>query len=243
MARLPVLRAIAYVAEALRFRILHDEISVGRLVADYSAWRQSLKRPRETVLVPRPWITFGAIHFVESRLDPRARIFEFGAGGSTLFWASRAREVYSVEHDPDWSRQVAHATSALGLRNVTILLVEPSVSSHAKHDDPADPDAYRSSDPQFADRTFRDYAAAIDRYPDGWFKVVLHDGRARPPCFKHAVRKLAPGGLLILDNAERLHYGSIERTLDDLGWRRRDFSGPAPHNQHFWKTTTWDRRE
>lgn len=51
---------------------------------------------------PLPWYTYPAIRAIEPRLRDDLAVFEFGSGNSTLWWASRARAVRSVEHDEDW---------------------------------------------------------------------------------------------------------------------------------------------
>ena len=51
---------------------------------------------------PLPWFTYGAIHFLEDRVRSDMRVFEYGSGNSTHWFAKRAREVVSVEHDGDW---------------------------------------------------------------------------------------------------------------------------------------------
>ena len=51
---------------------------------------------------PVPWITYPAIMFFE-QLDLRSwRIFEYGSGNSTLYWASRVQEIASVESSRDY---------------------------------------------------------------------------------------------------------------------------------------------
>lgn len=49
-----------------------------------------------------PWITFKAIKWLEDNITKKMRVFEFGAGGSTLFFADRVKEVISVENDEKW---------------------------------------------------------------------------------------------------------------------------------------------
>lgn len=51
---------------------------------------------------PLPWITYPAIEFIHRRIKPEMSVFEYGSGGSTLWWAKRVSEVISVEHDRDW---------------------------------------------------------------------------------------------------------------------------------------------
>ena len=55
---------------------------------------------------PLPWITYPAIEFIKRRIQPSMSVFEYGSGGSTIWWANRVREVISVEHDRDWFEKV-----------------------------------------------------------------------------------------------------------------------------------------
>src|SRR5688572_9711262 len=59
-------------------------------------------RPRYLLNHAAPWITFDAIDFLKARARPDMRVFEFGSGGSTLFWASLGAQVTSIEHNPAW---------------------------------------------------------------------------------------------------------------------------------------------
>lgn len=72
---------------------------------------------------PIPRITYGALHALE-RIPSTARIFEYGSGYSTLWWAHRAAEVVAVEHDAAWADWVrARGPAAL-------VLHEPRGSSY-----------------------------------------------------------------------------------------------------------------
>jgi predicted O-methyltransferase YrrM len=72
---------------------------------------------------PIPRITYSALHVLEG--TPRtARVFEYGSGYSTLWWATRSAEVVAVEHDEAWAEWVrARGPSAL-------VLHEPRGSSY-----------------------------------------------------------------------------------------------------------------
>jgi hypothetical protein len=50
----------------------------------------------------QPWLTYPMIEFLNGLDFASKRIFEFGAGASTLYWAKRAHEVVSVEFDRSW---------------------------------------------------------------------------------------------------------------------------------------------
>lgn len=61
---------------------------------------------------PLPWITYPAIEFLKRRIKPDMSVFEYGAGGSTLWWAKHVREVVSVEHDVEWFQKIKHTVGA-----------------------------------------------------------------------------------------------------------------------------------
>lgn len=51
---------------------------------------------------PIPWYTYPAIEYL-SQFDYRdKKIFEYGCGYSSLFWAQRAKQVVSIEDNPSW---------------------------------------------------------------------------------------------------------------------------------------------
>jgi hypothetical protein len=55
---------------------------------------------------PLPWITYPAIEFLK-QLDLRDKtVFEYGCGGSTVFWSRVAKHVISVEHNQEFYREI-----------------------------------------------------------------------------------------------------------------------------------------
>ncbi len=49
-----------------------------------------------------PWFTYPAIDFLTQFDYSDKTVSEWGAGLSTLFWSSRAKQVVSVESNPEW---------------------------------------------------------------------------------------------------------------------------------------------
>ena len=49
-----------------------------------------------------PWFAYAAIDFLETFLQPHMTVCEYGSGGSTLFFAARAKSVFSIEDNPKW---------------------------------------------------------------------------------------------------------------------------------------------
>ncbi|MDD5218185.1 MAG: hypothetical protein PHN49_00610 [Candidatus Omnitrophica bacterium] len=190
----------------------------------------------------QPWLTYAAIEFLEQVLTSEMRLFEYGAGGSTLFYAGKVREVFSVEHDRRWYEKVAGKLNQIGYQNCCLKLIEPEPASGTVGQSASDPDAYVSGAAAYRDKTFKAYARAIEEHPEQYFDVIVIDGRARPSCFKHAVKRLKPRGFLVLDNSERDRYASIHQTLNPGVWAKKEFWGPGPYNLCFWKTSIWQNR-
>ncbi|MBL7952454.1 MAG: hypothetical protein JNM62_12135 [Flavobacteriales bacterium] len=173
-----------------------------------------------------PWLTFPALDLLGDLVKPTDRVFEYGGGGSTLYWMDHAAEVVTAEHHPEWFVALEKKMAAEREGAWTGHHIAAQSGTLVASPDPADPAHYASSDPAYAGEHFRDYVQCIDRYADKSFDIVLVDGRARTSCVRHAIPKLKQGGLLILDNAEREHY--TIRNADVLAKCTILLSGMAP---------------
>ncbi|WP_052382285.1 class I SAM-dependent methyltransferase [Paraburkholderia kururiensis] len=65
----------------------------------------------------QPWLTYPLIEYLSGFDFSGKDVFEFGAGASTMFWASRARAVVSVEFDRGWYETLKNRVPP----NVTLL--------------------------------------------------------------------------------------------------------------------------
>jgi hypothetical protein len=74
-----------------------------------TGWINSFKKgmPLDKDHNPIPWFTYSAIEFLSERLNKTMKVFEFGSGNSTLFFASRVSSVESVEHDRNWYEKMS----------------------------------------------------------------------------------------------------------------------------------------
>lgn len=93
---------------------------LGRRYLGGVGWTRSRKVAKSVDATgsPVPWFTYAATDFLQSRIPTHLRVFEWGAGGSTLWWAQRTAEVVTCEHDPDWYNEVLRVQPS----NVTIIL-------------------------------------------------------------------------------------------------------------------------
>jgi hypothetical protein len=230
-------RILIYVKMSLRtFRERPSWATLKGIIQYFPSWWQYLRPARNSVSDHMPWISFPAINFLIKNLTPDMRLFEYGSGGSTLFWSARVKEVICVEHNPTWYQKISNEFRSTGLDNIDYILQTGEADEHFQLKSPDNPGDYISSDALLAGQSFEKYVRQIDRFPDGYFNVVIIDGRARPSCIEHAQRKVDEGGFMIVDNSERDHYSRALK-LDKKKWIRKDFAGPAPYNYHFSTTT------
>lgn len=175
-----------------------------------------------------PWFTYPAIEALKNWDLSGKRVFEYGSGYSTLFWASRAQEVISVEHNPQWHQKIARLAPA----NAKIILAP---IDETKND-------YHPSAETLAE--LADYAEAIDRV-EGRFQIIVIDGYARSReryrCARAALPHLDDNGLVILDNSDWLPATAM--FLREAGLIEVDLSGPVPGNEHHQTTSFFFTRQ
>lgn len=77
-------------------------------------WFNSFKsgNPVDKANNPIPWFTYPAVEFLTERLNNTMKVFEFGSGNSTLFFAERANQIISVEHNKDWYNKISKQSPA-----------------------------------------------------------------------------------------------------------------------------------
>jgi predicted O-methyltransferase YrrM len=176
-----------------------------------------------------PMMPFRAIAWLRSFLRPGLEVFEYGSGGSTLFFATRVDRLVSVEHDPEWYARTEERLGTLPLRDCTYLLQRPDEGAN---------EHFASTDHRYRGMNFESYVRAIDAYPEGAFDLVVVDGRARTACMRLAMPKIKRGGFLLLDDSYRGEYSEAMNALG--GFRRTDFRGLAPYNTDLGQTSIWE---
>lgn len=69
-----------------------------------AGWFQSAAKsmPVDAKGNERPWYTYSFMSFLEARILPTMRVFEYGSGNSTIWWSSRVASVVACEHDESW---------------------------------------------------------------------------------------------------------------------------------------------
>lgn len=135
-----------------------------------------------------PWWTRQAITWMDEYLTKDMNVVEWGAGSSTLWLAQRVGYVTTMEHDDKWSDFVSKALREANMPDRWQLLGRPLCSLYVSEA----------------------IAYAVKR---GEVNAVIVDGRMRVNCCERAMNVLMPGGILLLDNAERKEYAKARALL------------------------------
>lgn len=198
--------------------------------------RTVVSHQAENAAGPIPWITYPALRMLERVVQPHFRVFEYGAGNSSLWWADRVAEVVSVEHDPAWAELVA----ARAPSNLTVVpqpfgaaidtdrraRLDAFLAAHP--DPPLSGDLRRDIGDGLVWEPFAAYLTELTRHPAGTFDVIVVDGMARAPAAWLAARFVKPAGFVVFDNADRWQYNAGYEALLAAGFARFDFYGTRP---------------
>lgn len=160
-----------------------------------------------------PWISPDAIRALSRLLNNEMIGFEYGSGGSTIFYSKLLKSVHSVEHYEPWFDKVGTMLSTLEISNAKLDLILPNVPVDQQHLSSKAQISMTPEDYPVKDAVFDKYVRAIDKYADLSIDFVSIDGRARVSCAERAIPKLKSGGILLLDNAERARYKKIHSLL------------------------------
>jgi hypothetical protein len=159
-----------------------------------------------------PWFSFAAIRVLQNSLNGTERVFEYGSGGSTFFFAHRSAQVLSVEDDPAWHGLVASKLARRGVTNAQVEL-------HPMVDD---------------ERSTFLASSFSQRIRAAFWDVIVVDchcghnasqyGEIRPAALELAMTQLNPGGMIVLDDSWMFPQLLTPRP----GWHIKDYVGCGP---------------
>ncbi|MCB0332150.1 MAG: hypothetical protein KDD55_01555 [Bdellovibrionales bacterium] len=143
-----------------------------------------------------PWLTYSAIDELSSYLTKEHRVLEWGAGGSTRYFASRVGRVYSKETDSHWYELLQKTISE---QTHVTLSYEPL---QRDGDGTINPTKYLSIPPEpFS--VFLIDGVVYDEL--GHLQIPQKDKpplELREACFAVAEANVPEGGLIIVDDAQ-----------------------------------------
>jgi hypothetical protein len=221
----------------------------GQTYLEKRGWFESLDgipRNKEGLV---PYITYPAYRQLERLIRPGSRVFEYGCGASSLWWASRAAEVISVEHDAAWAARVTESAPA-NLTILTRVMDEPCSEERQAAaagffadppELPVSPNHEHNIMHGLLNVEFTAYATEITAYEPASFDLIMVDGMARALTAWLAARYVKPDGIIVFDNTDRWQYNGAYRMLAAAGFRRIDYYGPGPINRQEWCTSLFVR--
>lgn len=185
-----------------------------------------------------PWVVYEAKVWLDNFLKEDMIVFEWGSGGSTLYFCKQVKKIISVEHNKEWFNQVSIALDEEKIKNCDYYLIKPKRNIILKYFSYCSILYNSKTFLEYKDFSFKNYVKKIDEYEDGSLDFVFIDGRARIACIAHAIKKIKKGGFLMLDNSERKDYSSAIVKLKKF--KRIDFFGHGPYLEDLWQTTVWE---
>ncbi len=208
----------------------------------YSHWKKTLVEGKSSLDFGLPWFTFQAIDYIDQHLPEGARVFEFGGGGSTVFFQKKKCLVYTVEHHKEWFENISKSfQSSTPVWNG--FLIEAEAGDLVSQPEIGNPLHYTSDDEGYKHKNFKSYATKIDGFENGFFDLVLVDGRSRPSCVFHSIDKIKKGGYLVIDNSEREYYNAyFNANFASQFEKVLDVYGPVPYITWFHKTTIYRKK-
>jgi predicted O-methyltransferase YrrM len=165
---------------------------------------EGARRKLTRAIPPQPWIPYPAIRRLAVLLRPEWRVLEYGSGASTVWLATRAQRITSIEHDRRWYKLIC---AALGPSSYSV--------DYRLIDSEADGSAYWR----------------LSGGDEQAFDLVIVDGIHRAECMRSAVIAVRPGGLIYLDNidsAGRDAYAILSDAVSRVGGTIELFTGFPP---------------
>lgn len=226
-----------YRGNIVKFNRHYPELACPLSVWKYfPRWYQSF-REAETFPGKRvPWITLPALEFLGRQIKGGEQVFEYGMGGSTLFWMDKGCRVVSVEHDPEWYEKVQRLIADNPIVRTKLIPAEqPNESKYGMT-------RFQSEFSVWAGYDFEAYVRSAESIGEASIDIGMVDGRARVAAMQTLAPKIKPGGILILDNSERERYLPVHGWMKNLGWQANHFPGPVAGRINFFSCTSFWRK-
>lgn len=170
-----------------------------------------------------PWMHKNSIKHIEEycKNSDNVVLAEFGSGNSTIYYETKASYVYSVEHNTQWYNKIK---PQLTNNNTNYTLKEQNYVSKQ----PIDNKFYGVND-------IHEIWSDISN-----IDIVIIDGINRVNCFYGVVEMVKLGGLIILDDCNRIYkpasdgsYMPIKEYCEKNDYEEHEYRG-ADRNTCVW---------
>ena len=163
----------------------------------YSVYLFEIKK-MSTIEYKIPWINFSAIKYLKKIINKNNIVFEWGSGGSTLFFSEKVKKIISVEYNQTFYSLMKEK---LDKKNTSLRMIKRNKNK-------------------------TNYIEEIKKFPKNHFDIIVIDGRDRVKCCKIAKNFIKKGGFIIVDNMERERYKKIYSILTDF--EKKEFLNFVP---------------
>lgn len=178
---------------------------------DGGRWIRDKLNPSTPIRLGLPWVSWPAIDHLAGVVLPGMRVFEWGGGGSTVFWLSKGCHVTTVESSLEWMTIIQAEIDRRGFAaRFEIRLVEAGAMKPER---------------------VQQYIREVHRGTP--WDIVLVDGvdeayLGRMDCLREVPLPgvVRPRGLLVLDDSWRDAHAVAPQILQ--GWQRTVFKGLGP---------------
>jgi predicted O-methyltransferase YrrM len=188
--------------------------SVARLPYVMKTYLQSRQSP--IMRKPVPFIVLDAIKFLDGLIRPGLRVLELGGGNSSLWFLDKGVNLYTYEHDVNWAQMVlGKVRSDPGRFNEARFNLKVMQGTETIND--------------------------LSKLDNEFFDIVLidsmNDFTRRNDCIRAALKKIKPGGWLVLDNSDNpVNWNGAELLS---GKEMHRFTGFSPMALFVCQTTFW----
>lgn len=192
-------------------RSLRGFAHMAKSPGDAARWVRNRIDKKSPLEMRLPWISWPCIRELRRTVKPGMRIFEWGGGGSSVFFLGLGAEVTTMESAPQWRDAVEKSVREAipeGVDRHTLMY------AYAEEGDPDQVNAF--------------YEGVREGAP---WDLILVDGLqnehcSRMPCLERAKELVKPGGRVLLDDAWRDLYADAPKVMS--GFTRREFKGLGP---------------
>ncbi len=148
-----------------------------------------------------PWMSWKAIDFLRTHLSPGLRVFEWGGGGSTIFFADHGCHVTTVESSEFWKEVIQMRCKERDSAGSVVIRYIPA----------------ETQDP----KAIAGYVQSI--HEGAPWDVIVVDGLeesyvSRMDCLRQIKGSVSKDGIVILDDSYRSLYLQAPKILE--GWER-----------------------
>lgn len=159
-------------------------------------------------------LSVNAIQRIETYLSTNDVLYEYGSGGSTLWFAPLVKKMYSVEHDTNWFNKIINYLD----ENVELnLITTHNAIEFNKFTDSIVTELMGDAAPGGTTRThwnqYTNYIRSIESVNEPINRLFV-DGRHRALCAYHAYEFLTDDAIIFFDDWNRSAYHGVLKVYD-----------------------------